>query len=88
MSEIIHINTCRRCKKALGKPTEIAYRGEVVAKVNCCDECFDRTNNELESVRPIFDTMLECGVSRELANETMTFLLERHFQEPTCQNPM
>lgn len=40
-----------------------------------CDACFDETEDYLKHVRPIFDLMIEIGISREVANSTMSFML-------------
>lgn len=41
-----------------------------------CDACFNKTRAYLGHVRPIFDKMIECGISRGVANRTMSFMLE------------
>lgn len=42
-----------------------------------CDACLAKAQARLASVRPVFDAMLACAVPREIADETMTFLLDR-----------
>ncbi len=58
---------------------ELALNGEPIADLSGCDTCIDKIAGELAAVRPVFDAMLACGVSRELANDTMTFMLDRHY---------
>ena len=79
MGEVRNIRVCRRCKKNLGHPVPLDFRGNHVADLMACNECLEKTQSELESVRPVFDAMLACGVDEKLANDTMTFLLDRHF---------
>lgn len=38
---------------------------------------FDKTLKHLANVRPIFDMMIERGISRGVANRTMSFMLEQ-----------
>jgi hypothetical protein len=40
-----------------------------------CDECVAKTEAILARVRPVFEAMLACGIPRELANRTMTYML-------------
>lgn len=44
---------------------------------------FDKTLKHLANVRPIFDLMIERGVSRPVANYTMAIMLEKMDHE--CQ---
>lgn len=42
-----------------------------------CDDCYDHRHEMINLVRPVFKTMLECGISEDIASEVMTYLLER-----------
>ena len=42
-----------------------------------CDECMDKTEKFLAQMRPIFSAMIACGVPTDVANETMTFMLDK-----------
>jgi hypothetical protein len=48
---------------------------KVTANFVSCDECMERTEKFLAQLRPVFNAMVTCGVPRDIANETMTFLL-------------
>lgn len=63
---------------AVSNPVDLEYQGSVVATIRSCPECLEAAKQLLDSVRPVFDAMITAGVSKELANETMTFLLDRH----------
>jgi hypothetical protein len=77
MSNIVPIRRCARCKEELGEPVDLAFKGEVFATVNACAKCVAQTAAEMAKSRPIFDAMIAAGVPRELANDAMTWLLER-----------
>lgn len=42
-----------------------------------CDKCRHKTAAHLARVKPIFEAMLAAKVPRKMADEIMTFLLER-----------
>lgn len=42
-----------------------------------CDKCVDMTNGVIAKMRPVFETMRACGVPRDVANDTMTFMLDQ-----------
>ena len=52
-----------------------------------CDECIERDDSFLALVRPIFATMRACGVPRDIANDTMTYLLERVTDAAELESP-
>jgi hypothetical protein len=66
---------CGRCG-ATGKPVDVALREKVVATAYACDDCIEKTANELAMVRPVFDELLRRGVPRDTANAMMTTMLE------------
>jgi hypothetical protein len=69
----------RRCKcGAAGKPLELCFQGDVVAPFIACEGCLEKVSETIDRVRPVFDAMIKAGVSREHANQTMTYLLELH----------
>jgi hypothetical protein len=80
MADVTPLRRCRRCGEA-AKPVDLDYRGEVFATIDVCDACVDETNAELARMRTVFDAMVVAGVSRELANETMTYMLRRLAEE-------
>jgi hypothetical protein len=41
-----------------------------------CDKCWNTSGDFLAHVRPVFDAMIACGCPRDIANDTMTFMLE------------
>jgi hypothetical protein len=74
--DVIPLHRCGRCKK-LGNPCDITLVGELVASIIVCDKCLSELTTDLLRVRPVFDSMIACGIDRDLANDTMTYLLER-----------
>lgn len=74
MNNIVPIRRCI-CGE-LGVEREIVCALESVTVI-ACDKCMAKFDGELARVRPVFDAMLACGVTREVANITMTFLMER-----------
>lgn len=58
----------RRTLRRKGRPDEV---------VVSCDACADAISDTLRRVRPIFRAMLRAGISLEIANDTMTYLLDR-----------
>lgn len=76
MSEVVPLLRCRRCGKA-GSPCTLEHKDQAVAHFVACDECVEYCSSTMARVRPIFDAMIAAGIDRELANETMTFMLER-----------
>lgn len=80
MLKVSSIHVCGRCGKR-GKPRDLVLEqdGEThfLAAFYGCDECIAETNNELDAVRPIFNAMIACSIHRALANDIMTYLLNR-----------
>lgn len=76
MGDVVQLHRCSRCGAA-GKRTELAKDGVTVAEFSACDACIDAVTGTLARVRPVFDAMLAVGIDREVANDAMTFLLER-----------
>jgi hypothetical protein len=78
MGDVISINArrCGRCG-AEGSRRELEYQGEKVGDFGACDACVEKTEAELDAVRPVFDAMIAAGIDREIANDIMTFLLDR-----------
>lgn len=68
---------CPQCGE-VSNPVDLEYQGEIVATIRSCPECLEAAKQLLDSVCPVFDAMITAGVTRELANETMTFLLDQH----------
>lgn len=66
-----------RCVCGAQGQLRTAACGADTATFVACDECMKTSVNLLASVRPIFEMMLICGVPRDVANDTMTFMLER-----------
>jgi hypothetical protein len=83
MGTVININA-RRCRMCGGEGSkrELVYEGDTVAEFGACDPCLEKTAGELAAVRPVFDAMIAAGVSRDHANETMTFLLNLLHPDP------
>jgi len=77
VNSVLVLHKCGRCGQA-AIPFDLELRGEQVASGWSCKECLQKTQNELESVKPVFEAMLSCGVTRDVANDVMTYLLERH----------
>lgn len=76
LSEVVPLHRCGRCGRP-GHPVDVEQEGEWLFSIKACDDCLSKTESELEMVRPIFDAMIAAGVSRKLANEAMTYLLDR-----------
>lgn len=76
MSNVSPLFKCGRCGGP-SKPFDLTLNGEPHSSGFGCGACIDQTIDDLARVRPVFDAMLTVGVDRVLANDTMTFLLER-----------
>lgn len=76
MSNIVPIRKCRTCGKPATRRT-LALNDVPVVDFNSCDECVGETDAELARARPVFDAMIGAGVPRDVANDAMTFLLDR-----------
>ena len=74
VSNVVPILSCARCG-ALGKPMEVRMNGEKVNAFIGCGECTAAVSAELVRIRPIFEAMIAAGLSRDLANDTMTYIL-------------
>lgn len=72
---IANLFTCVCGKPA--KPRKLIYAEDESESVvfSACEECLARSENFLAKVRPIFDKMIEIGVPREIANNSMNHLL-------------
>jgi hypothetical protein len=67
----------RRCKCGFpAEPRTLEFDGVDVGTFFSCGICIQETMGTLDRVRPVFHKMLECGISRENANLTMTYMLE------------
>lgn len=72
---MVDVDLCVSCG-AIGRKVTINLDGETVHTFFACTDCFEHGKQKLARLRPVFDAMLKCGVSRDHANETMTYLLE------------
>ena len=76
-SNVTSIYRCGRCR-ADAPRVDLCLNGEVLdLRVYACSECIAKIEGELANVRPIFDAMIAAGIDRALANEAMTFILDR-----------
>jgi hypothetical protein len=66
---------CSHCG-GVGKPVEVCCPDDrSFTIISICDSCRDKCALKLARVMPVFEAMLACGASREVANEAMSFLL-------------
>lgn len=86
MNVVVPLFACKRCGEP-GKTVGLQHAGTTVAVLHACHGCIDQTAAELARVRPVFDAMLAAGVARDLANDVMTFLLERLYPDPRVVPP-
>jgi hypothetical protein len=54
---------------------EVHMNGEKVDAFIGCGECTAAVSAELARIRPVFEVMIACGVPRDLANDTMSYML-------------
>lgn len=73
------LRRCHRCGQAANSVT-LDLRG-VVVSVNACRGCVEAVRAEIARLRHVFDAMLAAGVPRGIANQTMTFMLDRMDEE-------
>ncbi len=71
---VIPFRTCNCGKPGMARSAEC---GELKANFIACDECLERSTAFLARVRPIFEAMRTVGVPGNIANETMSFLLDQ-----------
>lgn len=76
MAEVISLHRCGRCGGP-GHQVDVTHEDQFLFSLKACDACITKTEDELEQVAPIFDAMIKAGVERGLANEVMTYLLDR-----------
>ena len=74
MSNVVPFFRCKRCGDQ-GRPLDLQLRGVSVGTLVGCDACLARTEATLARVRPIFDAAIAAGIPSELANDTMSFIL-------------
>lgn len=80
MSDGINVVPLRTCK--CGQPGTLRivhWESDTESRtveLVACDECWNKSEDFLARVRPVFDAMIARGVPRAIANETMTFMLE------------
>lgn len=70
---VVPLHRCL-CGK-VGQPNVLTCDDEEET-IFACAECVAKTEAVIARVRPIFEALLACGVSREVANETMSFMLD------------
>lgn len=80
MTVVVEMHRCEQCGKPARK-VDLQLCGEHIAHFFGCAACGEQTQDELARVRPVFYAMIAAGVSRELANDTMTFLIDRFYAE-------
>lgn len=76
MNNVIPFHKCGRCGGP-GSTRTLTLDGAPRVGFTGCDACVAQSLGTLDHVRPIFDAMIEAGIDRDVANETMTFLLTR-----------
>lgn len=74
MNNIVPLHRCS-CGE-VGRLRTITWESETIMFFTC-DKCVERDDTFLARVRPIFEAMRACGVPRDIANDAMTYLLER-----------
>jgi hypothetical protein len=77
MSEVTALHRCGRCGSALGEPAFCRTKGGEILRFFSCPGCLGQTASELFRVKSIFEAMLDADVPRDIADDTMTFLLKR-----------
>lgn len=75
MGDVASLFPCR-CG-ATGRRRTLVYEGDDVAVFDACDDCIAASDELLTRVRPVFLAMVAAGVDRDIANEAMSFLLNR-----------
>lgn len=79
MADIIPLHRCGRCG-AQGQPIEIVQVDDadrVIAQSPAvvCDACMARVEGDLDRARPVFETMIACGVPSDIADNVMAYLM-------------
>lgn len=87
MSNVIHFHRCL-CGQP-GKLRVVGLDDNSVDSVNfiACDDCLSTSQTFLDRMRPVFAAMRAVGVPREIANETMTFLLDKIPDDGVLEQP-
>ena len=75
MSNIVPLHKCTVCGE-MGRLRTITWKDETITSL-CCDKCAQTSEDFLARMRPIFESMRACGVPGEIANDTMTYLLDQ-----------
>jgi len=76
VGNIIFAGNCHQCGR-LTLPRELQLNGETIASFYGCPSCVDKTIHTLARVKPIFQTMITQDIPRDIANDVMTYLLEK-----------
>ncbi len=48
----------------------------ITADVSACPECIEKTESQLDNMRPIFEAMITGGVDRKIANDVMSAYMD------------
>jgi hypothetical protein len=62
---------------AIGRPVACTIDDMLVHEFYACTGCFDEARDAIDRATPAFYALLAAGFDRELANETMSFLIGR-----------
>lgn len=71
---VIELRRCKKCGKRAQR-MELAFGDDKIAEFDGCSDCVQEVADTIARYRPVFDSMIAVGVSREIANATMTHLL-------------
>lgn len=73
--------TARTCRcGAPGALVDVAHDGQYgphIYTIIACEACLDTSMEQLSKVRPVFNAMIAADVPQPIANEVMSFLLEK-----------
>jgi hypothetical protein len=80
MGGVVPIFRCGRCG-APGAPVDVVHEGERLLTVHACRPCLAEVKLELARVRPVYEAMLEVGLSRAFADDLMGLVVAKLFPD-------
>ena len=77
MSNVVPLRKCVCGAPGTIREAYVCGSPEDIATFVACDACTERSLKFLARVRPVFEAMIAVGVPGQIANDTMSFLLDQ-----------
>jgi len=80
-NEMKNVVPIRRCICGEAGLQRVMQYSDRAMTIFACDKCVEATQSHLMKVVPVFSERIACGVPRDIANDTMTFMLNKMDRE-------